>query len=90
MTAFYPSSKSGPCSGTPSTLAISDVTFTGITSADAGTAGQLWCDDATPCTGMVFKDVVHTGSTEKGWDCQAFKGHASHVTPALPSGCLSA
>lgn len=90
MTAFYPANGNGPCSGAASTLEITDITFTGITSADAGVAGQLWCDKGTPCTGVTFKDVVHTGSTKKGWSCQAFDGHASHVTPALPSGCLGA
>lgn len=91
VTAFYPSNGPGPCSGgRPSTLAVHNVTFTGITSRNAGQAGDLWCDKGTPCTGITFQDVVHTPSPKHGWSCQAFKGTAGHVTPALPAGCLGA
>ena len=87
VTAFYPQHGPGPCKP-PSTLAISNVTFTGISSVNAGSAGDLWCDKGTPCTGMVFSDVTHTNA-KSGWACQAFEGSADNVSPPLPSGCLS-
>lgn len=92
VTAFYPSNGPGPCTGgPPSTLDVHNVTFTGITSYNAGQAGDLWCDKGAPCTGIVFNDVVHVGDPKHGWSCQAFKGAAvGRVTPALPAGCLGA
>ena len=85
LQSTYPA-PSGP-SG--STLAMSDIVFANITSAQAGAAGSLLCSALAPCTGLALSDIVHTGSPPPlAWDCANAQGTAqAPVTPPL-GGCL--
>lgn len=92
---FYPSSGAGPCpanASAPTTMAISNVSFTGVTAHDTClAAGQLWCDAGAPCEGVTLADVVHVGAQPaSGWSCEAVHGAAvGGVSPPLPPGCLA-
>jgi hypothetical protein len=69
-------------------MAISNVTFSHITSVNAGQAGQFDCVPESPCRGITLDSVTHTGSLGSGWSCSHVYGTA--VQPVSPSigSCL--
>jgi polygalacturonase len=79
----YPG-KSAPTKGM--TLQLSNVVVQGVTSHNAGAAGQFTCTSETPCP-VTLKDVAHTGTAPKGWACSNARVAAVDVAPAPPASC---
>lgn len=79
LTMFYQNST------TPTTLKISNVTFSNIAARNSGTAGQFDCDARSPCGPIHLLNIDHTGSLGAGWTCANAHGDATNVSP---TACL--
>lgn len=78
-------------SGGPSksTLAMSNIVFSGITSTGAAAAGEILCSSLAPCKNVSLSSVTHPTAPPKGWACENAHGFTNGLVSPPIGSCLA-